>query len=225
MSSMIRRNESGSIDPLLIPLVLAVLILIGVGVFATWAYSGRQDYKNNVDVKVATAVAANTKQVQTKDAGDYAEAAKNPLKTYVGPSAYGSVTVQYPKTWSAYVADTSGSSPFINGYFQPNIVPDITNQSSSFALRIQVVQDSYSTVMQTFQSQQQDQATVTVQPYALPKLPKNVGSKVVGAIQQNKQGEMVVLPIRDKTLEIWTESDSFKADFENIILANLSFSP
>jgi hypothetical protein len=198
--------------------------LIGVAVFAYWAYSGRQDYKDNVDAKVATAVAsAKQEEGKLKDA-QFAEAEKNPLKTYVGPSAYGSVTVQYPKTWSAYVADTDDTTPFVDGYFQPNVVPDISAQSSSFALRIQVVQNSYDSVLQTFQAQLK-QGKVTVQPYALPKLPKTVGSRLSGAIAQDKQGDMVLLPLRDKTLKIWTESASFKSDFDNIILKNLSFSP
>jgi len=36
---------------------------------------------------------------------------------------------------------------------------------------------------------------------------------------------MILLPLRDKTLKISTESQQFVGDFDNIILANLKFVP
>ncbi len=43
---------------------------------------------------------------------------KQPLQTYTGPSAFGSISVKYPKTWSAYVDETNSSTP-VDGYFHP----------------------------------------------------------------------------------------------------------
>jgi hypothetical protein len=56
-------------------------------------------------------------------------------------------------------------------------------------------------------------------------VPKIVGDYVKGQIQSDKQGEMVLLPLRDQTLAIWTESTAFENDFNNIILKNFTFSP
>ena len=41
----------------------------------------------------------------------------------------------------------------------------------------------------------------------------------------DKQGTMIILPVRDKTLKIWTEGNEFVGDLDKIILANLSFVP
>jgi hypothetical protein len=222
MSGMRLKSQDGAINALVLPLVLAVLLLIGAAVFGAWAYSGRQDYKNNVDKKIAAAVVlAKQDEDKVKDA-QFAEENKRPLKTYTGPSAYGSIAIQYPKTWSAYVSDTGSDDPYVDGYFAPNAVPDAQDPNSNFALRVQVSATSYNDTMQQFQD---NEGTVTVQPYALPKVPKVVGAIVTGAIEEGKTGTMVILPLRNTTLKLWTESPSFKSDFNNIILPNASFSP
>lgn len=212
-----------------VSLVVAVLLLIGAVVFGIWAFQGRQDYKNNVDAKIKTAVAAAKQQQGKVDSAHYAEAAKNPLKTYNGPETYGSMIVKFPKTWSAYVDDTGTGSTLVDGYFAPGVVPSISDQNSVFALRVQVLSQSYAQTLQTFTSQQQSNK-ITVSAYALPKLPKVVGVKVVGQINSNTLSNapnvtMIVLPLRSNTLEIWTEGNQYLNDFNNYILPNFSFSP
>lgn len=217
------KSQSGEINVLLIPLILVFLLLIGTASFAYWAFAGRLDYKNNSDQKVAAAVSVAKTQTQSADAKSYAEAAKKPLQTYVGPEAYGSVHISYPKTWSAYV-DTSTSSTPLNGYFYPAVVPGINDLTSTFALRVQIVASPYDQMLTQFSGQVQSKQ-VTVTPYKLPKVPNVVGSRVDGQIEPNKQGSMIILPIRDKTLEIWSESNQFLPDFNNSVLPNSSFSP
>ena len=220
---MIKLNNSGNINVLVFPLVVTGLLLVGAIGFGFWAFTGMQDYKNNVDAKIATATEIAIKAEDVKKAAEFAEASKNPLKTYSGPDAYGSIRLQFPKTWSAYVDTSNGSIP-VNGYFAPDVVPSTIAQSSSFALRVQVQNQSYSNVMNTmnnFVSNKKGTATA----YSLPKLPNVVGMRFEGEIQPNKQGSMIVLPLRDKTLQVWTESSSFKEDFDKNILPNLTFSP
>jgi hypothetical protein len=220
------QNQRGAINGLLLPFVLVLLLFIGAVSFGYWAFMSRQDYKNNTDQKVAVAVAAATKQQSAVDTTNYDQAEKNPLRTYNGPAAYGSLSIQYPKTWSGYVAiaPDSGSSTPINGYFQPSVVPNIDDPASVYALRVEVTQTPYSQVLTSYTSQVANKQ-VTVTPYALPKVPSVVGVRVDGAIQQNIQGSMIILPLRATTLQIWTESTAEESDFNTIILPNLSFSP
>lgn len=223
MSGMSMKSEAGAINALLLPLLVSLMILVGLAVFGVWAFGSRQDYKDNVDAKIATAVAtAKVAEDKVKDA-QFAEESKNPLKTYTGPAAYGTVSIQYPKTWSGYVIDTSGNDPFLDGYFAPGVVPDTQGQDSVFALRVQVSGQSYSETLQQYQAV--NDGSVSIQPYALPKVPNVVGAMVSGTIEENHHGTMVILPLRNTTLKIWTESDSYKSDFNNIILPNASFLP
>jgi len=220
-----RMGEQGESNVLLIPVILIGLLFVGAASFAFWAYSGRQDYKNNSDAKVAAAVQNNTQAVQAKDAKQYAEASKNPLKIYNGPDSFGSVKVSYPKTWSSYVDTTSNSYP-LDAYFHQDYVPS-TQSQQTYNLRVQVNSQSYSTQLAQYQSLIQ-QGKVTATPYSLPKQPSIIGTKLHGNVMiQNPTGvgTMILLPLRSTTLEIWTESDSYLPDFNNYILPNLTFSP
>ncbi|MEO6760823.1 MAG: hypothetical protein ABI220_00385 [Candidatus Saccharimonadales bacterium] len=220
---MNKDTQRGDINIWVILLGLAILLFAGALSFAIWAYSGRQDYKDNSDSKIKVAVSEAVKNTQITDSAKYAEAAKQPFNTYVGPEAYGSVQVAYPRTWSSY-ADTTNSSTPLDAYFQLGTVPGITDKAALFALRIKVVGQSYDSVLSSLTNVSSKDAP-RVTPYRLPKVQNIIGSRLDGQIARNKQGSMIVLPLRDKTIEIWTESDQYLADFNNIILPNLSFSP
>lgn len=219
-----RSTSQQGISVLAVPLALSVLFLIGAIAFGAWAYMHMQDYKNNVDAKVSTAVTQAKQQEDQAQQALYAQKEKSPYRTYKGPSAYGSILVTYPKTWSAYVVDDQNSSPYVNGYFYPNTVPDTQGQNAVFALRIQVVQDTYSGVLGQAQNLVQNKQA-TVEPYSLPKVSSVVGARVSGELPNQRTGTMVILPLRNMTLEVWTESADFQDDFQNIILPNLTFAP
>lgn len=224
---MIKHNQDGGISAAAIALIFCIIFLIAALGFGTWAFMGRQDYRNNVNTKISTAVTVAKQQEGTSKDKAFAEKEKSPYRTYAGPGAYGSLNLIFPKTWSGVVDDTGSSGQtLVDGYFYPNIVPSITNQSSTFALRIQVVNQTYSQVLQSLSSLQQNKEKPTaVTPYALPKLPKVVGVQVSGTLPNQKTGLMVVLPLRSQTLELWTEGNTYANDFNNIILPNFSFSP
>lgn len=222
--SDMKTSHEGGISALATPLILSVLLLIGAAVFGGWAYSKMLDYKNNTDAKIATAVQLAKQQEDTVKDAAFAQAEKSPLKTYAGPATYGSVAVTYPKTWSAYVADDTNSSPYVDGYFSPGVVPDTHGQNSSFALRVQVVQQSYNNTLASFMGFVQS-GTAKVAPYHMPKVPSVIGARVDGKLDNAKSGSMVILPLRNMTLKVWTETPTAQSDFNNIILPNFTFAP
>ena len=217
-------GKKHSLGPIIAISVLAVLLATSA-TFGIWAYTSRQDYKDNTDQKVTVAVEQAQKQTAEAKDLEFIDKEKLPLTHYNGPAAYGSIDVSYPKTWSAYVDESGQSgSAAVSGFFAPKVVPTITNQKNIFALRLEVVSSSYSDVLKQFESQIQANK-VKVAAYALPKVPSVSGSRVNGEIITGKQGSMIILPLRDKTLKIWTESPEFSNDFDNNILANFTFSP
>ena len=225
MSDMKTLDQRGVINALLIPLILVIVFFLGAAGFGYWAFAERQDYKNNSDQKVAVAVEAAEKRTQAADAKQYAEEAKRPLKTYVGPASFGAVTVEYPKTWSAHVIErTNNASRPIDAFFHPDFVPDTSNENKSFALRIQLVGESYDQVLDSYNSAVKN-GKATVAPYRLAKVPTIIGSVVTGQLDSRKQGTMVVLPLRNMTLKIWADSAEYLPDLNNIILPNFSFTP
>ena len=102
-------------------------------------------------------------------------------------------------------------------YFHPDIIP----VASPYALRVQVLSRPYASVVQQFKSRK----NITATAYSLPKVPGVVGLKVDGEFASNVTGSMVILPMRDKTLQIYSESTQYLNDFNSIILPNVTFVP
>jgi len=205
-------------------IVLLLVLLIASAVFGGQQYSKAKDYKDNVDKKVAAALQA-AKAQQTQEVQDAFDAANT--KQFSG--SYGNISFSYPKSWSAYV-DTTGSSDLINGYFQPDVVPS-TQSKVAFALRLELLNNDYSQVLQQVNSRVTG-GYVTASAYVPPKLKGNSsvvpGTFLKGKINSNDQtqtGEMVIIKIRDKTLEVYTENMTAANDFNNIVLASLTFAP
>lgn len=221
---MIKLNQYGGFNVLLFPLLLSILLLIAAIGFGTWAYNGRSTYKNNVDGQIATAVSAAKQQQMSTDQAQFAVEQKSPLSTYVGPEAYGSLVVKYPKTWSGYVDDTGNGAALVDGYFSPGTVPSISAASSVFALRVQVQNQSYSSVTQNIVGEETD-GVLTSKPYALPKVPQDVGLEVTGQLNNGEEGTEVILPLRSNTLVIWTQGTNYLSDFNTYVLPNFSFAP
>jgi hypothetical protein len=223
-------NQNGSTNGNTLGLIVCVVLLIFSFIFGIWAFSGKQKYQNNANQLISSAVTAAKQQQQTSDNKTYAVAAENPLIQYVGPQAFGTVSLWYPKTWSGYVDTSQGSSGGdgtpVDGYFFPGVLPTVQDNGSSFnfALRLQVSSDTYSDILQSYQGSQQG-GSDTITTYSLPKLPNVVGVKIVGQLSNGNTGTLIVLPLRSEALEIWTEGDAYLTQFNNYILPNLSFSP
>ena len=181
-------------------------------------YNSASQSASRVDVTIAN----NLKKIKEQQMA--AEAAKSPVAVYKGPDTYGTVVVSYPKTWSAYVDSTGRGQALLDGYFAPLVVPSISDKGSVFALRIQVLNQAYASVVQQQTSAQQS-GKVTISPYSLPKVPSVVGVKVVGNISSEKSGTLIILPLRDKTLQISTEGTQYLNDFNTYVLPSATFSP
>lgn len=210
-------------------MAILVILLIAAVVFGVWAFKGRQDYKDNSDARVAAAVDAAKKTQAAQLQAQFDQQSKAPYKVFTGSATYGSITFNYPKTWSAYVDTTSSSEP-INGYFHPGVVPG-AQSNTAFALRLELVNTDYSQVIQQMSSGI-TQDTVTAKAYTPPKLNgvANVqaGTLFTGQINQqdsSQNGTMLVIKVRDKTMEIYTESNNYLSDFNNIIMPSLTFAP
>ncbi len=208
---------------LIIALVVTVLLLLAALAFGYWAFGQYQDYKNNSDKKAAAASAVTKKQTEEAKDKEFAEEEKNPYKIYKGPAALGTLSITYPKTWSAFMDEGTASRAQLDGYMHPNYVP-AKDSGTSFALRTEVVTTAYDQVLNQYDGNIK-KGTVKVSPYSLPKVPSVLGARVDGEIANGMNGSMVVFPLRDKTIKISTQSQSFINDFNNIILPNLTFVP
>ncbi len=225
-----REHDQNGGAALILSVVFLVILFVGAVAFGYWAYSGRQDYKNNVDTKIVAAVAVANKNQFDKDNTNFIEREKSPYKTFRGPATYGSISFKYPKTWSGYIDESSTTDP-IKSLFYPNLVPadtPIKNVTPQYALRVDLLDQAYDQILEDYKNSSQD-GTLKAVAYVPPRMLKvsgvQTGTKLVGAIEQNIKGSVVLIKVRDKTLKIYTESPKFFKDFNNIVLNTLTFTP
>jgi hypothetical protein len=225
---MHNQNQAGSTSVVL-AIVFGVLFIAAAS-FGGWAFMGRQDYKNNSDKKSAAAVTAAKKvqasELQKKFDEDY----KNPNKTYQGPISFGTVSFNYPKTWSAYVDENNASTP-INGYFYPDKIPSIQS-GAAYALRVELINTSYTQTLQQYSSfvkQGKLKASAYVPPKMVGVTNVQPGTRLDGIVSRSQAGEqtgsLVIVQVRDKTLKIYTQSPNFLPDYNNIVLTSLTYVP
>jgi hypothetical protein len=214
-------RQAGIFNALLIPVIVLALISASVGVFAVKEYQNANNYKNNVDAIAQSDVNAALAQQQTKLQAQFAQEAKLPNQKFTAPEQFGSLSVMYPKTWSVYVSDDGSSSGQFSAYFDPSEVPPTQNGTPN-ALRISIVTQDYSQVLQTYQSQVQ-QGTLTSTPVLLAH--GVAGLRLTGQLTQTTNGSMIIFPLRATTAEVFTESPSFLPDFNNTIVPSLTFNP
>lgn len=210
---------------LIIPVVALSVLLLASLVFGFWAYSEMQDYKNNSDKKVEAAVEVAKQQTSDVKDKEFLEKEKIPHKSYQSADVVGTVAFEYPKTWAAFMTEdkqTNSGKP-VDGYLHPDIVPGI-DSGTDFALRTQVLSQPYSTVLNQYESKVKS-GKVRILPFKAEKVPSVLGVRVDGEINTGQVNSMVILPIRDKTLLVWTESTTYLDDFNKIVLPTLSFAP
>ncbi|MDZ7785579.1 MAG: hypothetical protein U5L95_00455 [Candidatus Saccharibacteria bacterium] len=183
----------------------------------------RNDYRDNTQAKIDEAVNTAKEEQKAELEADFQEREKEPLVNYTGPSEFGTVSINYPKTWSAYVNEKKSGSTPINGYFHPSYVPGV-DSGTSFALRLEVLESSYDKELDDFSNAAED-GEVEVSPITLDKVPDVSGSRIDGEVERDKQGSVVLFPLRDKTIKVSVLTDTFIKDFNNAILKNMSFVP
>ncbi|NCU38371.1 hypothetical protein EOL96_04930 [Candidatus Saccharibacteria bacterium] len=209
-----RQHESGAIHGSIFAIVALVMLVIVFGSFSIWAYMNYLDQKDNVDTKVADATAAavleNSEQLESK----FMSEEKKPLRTFVGPSDYGRLTFEYPKTWSAFQAtDVSGGGGVTyEAYLHPVLVPPVS-KTTKFALRITIEQKVYDKALDSYASliKKGDLKTTVYGDDSY------TGTRLEGNFNKDIRGTAVLIKMRDRTLTLRTDGDVFKEDFEAIL--------
>jgi len=213
-------REAGAVHPLLISSVILGLLAVVFAAFSIWAYTNYVDHRDNVAEKVEAAVTTAKKEQSLTDEKLYLEREKQPYLQFAGPTDLGHVTFSYPKTWSMYVANNGTSGEDYEAYLNPVSVPPVESDQP-YAARVVMSSKTYEDSLQSYES--------TVKKGDLKSSPITVngfsGIRLDGQFSKTRAGSAVVFKVRDKTLTISTDSEMFKADFDNAIVKSLDFNP
>ena len=91
----------------------------------------------------------------------------------------------------------------------PDFVPGVnSDKKSNYALRLQISSGSYKNELDQYKARidQGKLRAVAYKPESLKDA--TVGVRLDGQITYDKKGSMVILPLRDKILKIWTENEA-----------------
>lgn len=210
-------REAGEVNPLLISNIVTGLLAVVLTGLSIWLFLGYTDARNNLNNKVDAAVAQAKTAQQKDDEAKFLEREKVPTRTFEGPADLGSVSFQYPKTWSVYTAKTTTT---LEAYLHPTVVPPVAS-TQAYALRILVEGRAYDTVISSYDAQ--------VKKGDLRSNPATVsgftGIRLDGKFSSAREGSAVIFKVRDKTLTIATDASAYKNDFDQTILTSLKFNP
>lgn len=214
--------QRGAINgPIIAIVTLSVLVAI-IGGFAGWVYMQYMDQKTNVDSKVSAAATDAAKKQEDADNTKFTEEQKKPYMTFSGPTDYGHLTFDYPKTWSAYQATDirQGGGVTFYAYLHPVFVPPTTPTDQKFALRIVIEQKTYDTVLAGYDKQLKkgdlQSSAWTDNDHGL------TGTMLTGNFTTDIRGTAVLIKMRDRTLTVRTDADIFNDDYK-VVLKSLNF--
>lgn len=217
MTDMKRYSQRGAANVwLIMTIVLSITTIIAAG-FLVWALINYFDQKDNVDSKVATAVATAKKEQADEDEAKFLERDKQPNRQFVGPDDYGRLTFDYPKTWSVFVEKDTTSGNVFTAYLNPVSVPPISS-STQVALRVTIETKDYEDAVSSYQTavKRGDLKSSTVSADG------QSGTRLDGQFSKDIRGSAVIFKIRDKTVTLRSDADTFKGDFDALI-ATITF--
>ncbi len=201
---------------LVLTIVFIVLTLAGLGV-AIWAYINYSDQKNNVDSKITAAVATAEKDQGDRLEKAFQEREKEPNRLFVGPDDYGRVSFEYPKTWSVYEAKDAVDGGDYEAYLSPGVVPPV-DEKEQYALRVTIEEEDYDEVLDDYA----DLVSKGLLKSSSVKVEDQNGTRLEGNFTEDIRGMAVIFKIRDKTVTLRSDANTFRADF-NMLIESVTF--
>ena len=212
MNTDLHKHEQGGVSGSLIAIIALVILVIGAGSAAIWAYMNYNDQKVNVDSKISVAVAQAEKKQFDADFLKFQEEEKQPNRQFVGPDDYGRLTFNYPKTWSAYISKDVKKGGTFEAFLNPVVVPP-AGSATRYALRVTIEERDYAQVVKGYEPLIKSGKLSS----KVTSANGESGTLLEGTFTGDIRGAAVIYKIRDKTVTIRTEADTFRADFNALI--------
>lgn len=192
--------------------IVTIILCIGLITLSVLLYISYNEQKTDVDGKINDAVSVAKKEQSDIENAKFIERDKEPNREFVGPDDYGRVTFNYPKTWSVYVGKDPSDGGKFEAYLNPKVVPPVS-VDQQFAIRVTIEQNDYDKVIASYNTlvKKGDLKVSSV------SVDGNNGTRLEGNFSKNIRGLAVLYKIRDKTLTVRTDAETFSADFEKII--------
>ena len=203
---------------LIIATIAASLVAVAFAGLFVWMMTERNEAQSDIDTKISLAVTAAKEEQREADLLEFDEIEKTPYKVFYGPTDYGSLSFEYPKSWSVYVAESAVNGGNFSAYLNPDQVEAVSNNTVN-ALRVKILNTSFEAVTQNYQQLIAGGKTdLTMISANIGKNDSIVANLYTGTLPDSTLiGYMVVFKIRDKTAILQTDSVLFESDFEKLL--------
>lgn len=208
-----RIREQGAVNGWIVGTIGCLVLFLIAGSLAIWMYMMYTQEKSNVDGRIAVEVAKAKSEQAEADQKTYSEEAKNPRVEFVGPSEYGRLTFMYPKTWSVYVDKDGTDRGDYRAFLHPTKVPSLSNDASRFAFRVEILNKNLDDVLNTYQAKLKkgELTSSSIEANGI------AATRLDGAFEKDLRGASILFKLRDKTVRLSTDADTFKPDFQTIL--------
>lgn len=207
-------QQSGAVNAQLLTIIGLLVLIVGLSGLSAWLFMQYTDQRDNVASKVAVAEAAARKKQAEDDEIKIKAIEEEPNREFAGPEDYGRLSFKYPKNWSVYIADDAAvNASRYSAYLHPVTVPPIDSKTARYALKVKVETVAYDKALSSFKS--------AVEKGELKSSPITVnnheGTRLDGNLSKDIRGAAVLFRVRDKTITISTEAETFSEYFDSII--------
>lgn len=199
----------------LVAIIATLLLIVFIGLFA-WAFSQYRSYKNDVQPKIEAAVDTGVKAKQ-KELEESFQLEREQLKlTFRTNDRIANVSFKYPRDWSQSLVEKESGNLQIEAIFHPTVV----QEGKVYALRLQIHQQPYDDILGDYQKKIEN-GDLKAQPIKNSGTP---GIRLDGKYEKDRDGALIIFPIRDKTLVLMSESTEYLRVY-NEIIKSLEFTP
>lgn len=201
--------ERGQISGMQVTVVGLAVLVLGLGSFGIWSFVSYQDAQQDVNGKIAVAVADAKNQQQTADDQKFFERQKEPTLKFKGPDDYCGLTFNYPRTWSVYEANDIKDGGDYEAYLNPGVVKPV-DADQQYALRVLIEQKNYDDIVRQYDG--------LVAKNELKSSTEGADAvRLDGKFTKNIRGSAVIYKCRAYTITLRTDADTFKGDFNQLI--------
>ncbi|MBQ3292765.1 hypothetical protein IJG93_00430 [Candidatus Saccharibacteria bacterium] len=223
---VVEKKDSKGLIKTIVIIALSLTLVTFIGLFL-WMFTEYSTTKSDVDGQIAVAVKEAVNENTTNLEDQFAEREKSPYLTFAGPVDYGSLTFEYPRTWSVYIANDAANGEDFEAYLNPVQVNTVSNEVIN-AVRVKILNRSFDSVAADYSGALEAGRDGT--PPAMRLESVTIGqennitaNRYTGIIPETEfNGYVILFKLRDKTVLLQSDSILFDGDF-NALLASIRF--
>lgn len=196
--------------------ILSVATLIFAGLFL-WSFGRAQDATAILNKATAQADQNATEKQKKADSTAALAALEIPYRSYQAPVSFGSFTVNFPKSWSARVAESASSTNQVNLSVNPDFIRYKDDLPQPVAVRIRLIQQNSNLFLASFAE--------AIKAGSLKKSNITVSGQNAIALTGHFHDEaiapdfvrMVAVPVRDKVIVFSCENGLYTSQFDVVL--------